>query len=128
MAAKNQTPAERAETLRKHIEEANYRYYVLDDPTLSDAEYDAQMNELRQVETEHPELVTPDSPTQRVSGQPADEFAMVGIVIGIILAAIVNTLYVVFNSATWTLAYLQFAGMTSVAPSAPPAPPAVPAA
>ena len=77
MAAKNQSPAERAETLRKHIEEANYRYYVLDDPTLSDAEYDAQMNELRQVETEHPELVTPDSPTQRVSGQPADEFAKV---------------------------------------------------
>ena len=54
--------------------------------------------------------------------------AMVGIVIGIILAAIVNTLYVIFNSATWTLAYLQFAGMASVPPSASPAPPAVPAA
>jgi DNA ligase (NAD+) len=77
MPAKKRTPAERAADLRKQIEDANYRYYVLNDPTLSDAEYDALMIELRQIETEHPELVTPDSPTQRVSGEPAAEFVKV---------------------------------------------------
>ena len=77
MPAKKRTPAERATDLRKQIEDANYRYYVLNDPTLSDAEYDALMIELRQIETEHPELVTADSPTQRVSGEPAAEFVKV---------------------------------------------------
>jgi DNA ligase (NAD+) len=77
MATKKQTPIERVAAIRKRIDEANYRYYVLDDPTLSDAEYDALMGELRQIETEHPDLITPDSPTQRVSGEPADEFAKV---------------------------------------------------
>ena len=52
--------------LREKIEEANYRYYVLDDPTISDAEYDELMRELRSLEEQHPELITPDSPTQRV--------------------------------------------------------------
>jgi DNA ligase (NAD+) len=77
MPAKKQTPAERAAEVRKQLDDANYRYYVLNDPTLSDAEYDALMLELRQIETEHPELITPDSPTQRVSGEPAAEFVKV---------------------------------------------------
>ena len=77
MPAKKKTPAARAAEIRKQLDEANYRYYVLSDPTLSDAEYDALMTELREIETEHPELITPDSPTQRVSGEPAAEFAKV---------------------------------------------------
>ncbi|HEY3341949.1 MAG TPA: NAD-dependent DNA ligase LigA [Anaerolineae bacterium] len=77
MPAKKQTPAERAIDLRKQINDANYRYYVLNDPTLSDADYDELMIELRQIETEHPQLTTPDSPTQRVSGEPAAEFVKV---------------------------------------------------
>ena len=52
--------------LREIIKHHNYRYYVLDSPEISDAEYDELMKELRQLETEHPELVTPDSPTQRI--------------------------------------------------------------
>lgn len=52
------------------LEEANYRYYVLDQPTLSDAEYDDYLRELEALEQEHPELVTPDSPTQRVGIEP----------------------------------------------------------
>jgi DNA ligase (NAD+) len=59
--------------LVKVVEEANYRYYVLDDPTISDAEYDAAFRELRKLEEEHPELRTPDSPTQRVGAQPVSE-------------------------------------------------------
>lgn len=55
------------------VEEANYRYYVLDQPTLSDAEYDECFRELGRLEAEHPELVTPDSPTQRVGAQPVKE-------------------------------------------------------
>src|ERR1700730_4633660 len=53
-------------TLRHRIEEANYLYYVKDNPTLTDAEYDQLMIELQRIEQEHPELQTPDSPTQRV--------------------------------------------------------------
>jgi DNA ligase (NAD+) len=63
--------------LRTQLSEHSYRYYVLNDPIVSDAEYDALMNELREIEIAHPELVTPDSPTQRVSGEPAAEFAKV---------------------------------------------------
>jgi len=59
--------------LSKVVEEANYRYYVLDQPTLSDAEYDAAFRELLKLEEEHPELRTPDSPTQRVGAQPVAE-------------------------------------------------------
>jgi DNA ligase (NAD+) len=70
-------PAERAAQLRAQINEHSYRYNVLDDPIISDAEYDALMNELRAIETEHPELLTPDSPTQRVGGAVADGFAKV---------------------------------------------------
>jgi DNA ligase (NAD+) len=59
--------------LRHQIEEANYEYYVLDTPTLTDAEYDKLMIELQRIEAEHPELVTPDSPTQRVGAGPVED-------------------------------------------------------
>jgi DNA ligase (NAD+) len=62
-------------TLRHQIEEANYQYYVQDNPTLSDAEYDQLMIELQRIEQEHPELQTPDSPTQRVGIGPVQEVA-----------------------------------------------------
>src|SRR5947209_15130183 len=60
-------------TLRHQIEEANYHYYVQDNPTLTDAEYDQLMLELQRIEQEHPELQTPDSPTQRVGAGPVQE-------------------------------------------------------
>src|SRR6266481_1470764 len=69
--------AERAEELRQQLREANHRYYVLDAPTLSDAEYDRLFRELTQLEEAHPELRTPDSPTQRVGAQPSEKFAKV---------------------------------------------------
>lgn len=59
--------------LRHQIEEANYQYHVLDNPTLTDAEYDQLMIELQRIEAEHPELVTPDSPTQRVGAGPVQD-------------------------------------------------------
>jgi DNA ligase (NAD+) len=67
-------PATRAAELRRLIEHHNHRYYVLDDPEVSDAEYDALLDELRQIEAEHPELATPDSPTRRVGGRPLERF------------------------------------------------------
>lgn len=67
-------PAQRAAELRRSIEYHNYRYHVLDDPELPDAEFDRLLVELRQLEAQHPELVTADSPTQRVGGVPSDEF------------------------------------------------------
>jgi DNA ligase (NAD+) len=63
--------------LRRLIDKANREYYVLDQPEITDAEYDALFRELVELETEHPELVTPDSPTQRVGGPPSDAFAKV---------------------------------------------------
>ena len=66
-----------AEDLRRQIDYHNYRYYVLDDPEIPDSEYDRLMRELQALETEHPELITPDSPTQRVGAQPLKEFAEV---------------------------------------------------
>jgi DNA ligase (NAD+) len=69
--------AQRAEELRKELEYHNHRYYVLDDPEISDADYDALLNELRDLEAEHPELRTPDSPTQRVGAEPLDRFEQV---------------------------------------------------
>lgn len=68
---------DRLRKLRDEIEFHNYRYYVLDDPVISDAEYDRLMNELARLEAAHPELVTPDSPTQRVGAAPAAAFAPV---------------------------------------------------
>ncbi|WP_303908688.1 NAD-dependent DNA ligase LigA [Thiohalomonas denitrificans] len=63
--------------LRRQIEYHNYRYYVLDDPEIPDAEYDRLFRELQQLEAEHPELLTPDSPTQRVGAKPARELGEV---------------------------------------------------
>jgi DNA ligase (NAD+) len=68
---------QRIEELRKIINYHNYRYYVLDSPEISDAEYDELMKELRQLEAEHPELITPDSPTQRVGAPPVEAFGVV---------------------------------------------------
>lgn len=67
----------RIETLRKEIREHDYRYYVLNQPTISDQEYDNLFHELLELEKRHPERVTPDSPTQRVSGQPLEGFSQV---------------------------------------------------
>ena len=64
----------RLEDLRKKIHYHNYRYYVLDEPEISDAEYDRLFQELEGLEHTHPELVTPDSPTQRIGVKPLDEF------------------------------------------------------
>jgi DNA ligase (NAD+) len=69
-----ESPAKRAGELRRQLEYHGHRYYVLDDPEVSDAEYDELINELRAIEAEHPELLTPDSPTQRVGGKPLDKF------------------------------------------------------
>jgi len=65
------------DSLREKIRHHEYRYYVLDDPEISDAEFDRLMNELKKVEAEHPELITPDSPTQRVGGKPREGFVKV---------------------------------------------------
>lgn len=64
----------RIEKLKSQINEANYRYYVLDSPTLSDAEYDLLFKELLKLETKHPELRDPASPTQKVGGPPLEKF------------------------------------------------------
>jgi len=69
--------AEQARALRDRIRAADRAYYVLDQPVLSDAEYDRLMRELQALEADHPELVTPGSPTQRVSGAPSERFARV---------------------------------------------------
>jgi len=66
---------QRAEELRRALEQASYEYYVLDQPTLSDATYDSLLRELQAIETAHPELVTPSSPTQRIGAAPSDAFA-----------------------------------------------------
>lgn len=70
-------PAARVAELRRLIEEANHRYYVLDDPTVDDAVYDGWMRELVGLEDAHPDLVTPDSPTRRVAGRVARQFGEV---------------------------------------------------
>jgi DNA ligase (NAD+) len=67
----------RVEELRSAINYHDYRYHVLDAPEIADAEYDALMRELRGLEGKFPELITPDSPTQRVSGQPIEAFGVV---------------------------------------------------
>jgi len=67
----------RAQELRRELERHNHRYYVLDDPAISDADYDALLDELRTLERDNPELRTPDSPTQRVGGRPLEKFTQV---------------------------------------------------
>jgi len=69
--------AKRAEKLREEIRAHDYKYYSLDSPDISDDEYDQLFNELRDLEREHPDLITADSPTQRVGGEPLAEFAQV---------------------------------------------------
>lgn len=69
--------ARRAEVLRRDIREHNYRYYVLDDPVIPDADYDRLMRELQSLEQNHPDLITSDSPTQRVGATPDSAFAEV---------------------------------------------------
>src|SRR5262245_4534379 len=68
------TVVDQIQKLRDEIRQHEYRYYVLDQPTISDFDFDQLMRELQRLEQEHPELVTPDSPTQRVGGEPAKEF------------------------------------------------------
>ena len=68
---------ERVKTLRQEINYHNYRYYVLDDPEIADAEFDRLMRELESLEKDHPELITADSPTQRIGAEPLKEFAEV---------------------------------------------------
>lgn len=68
-------PSARARELRALIDEANYRYHVLDDPQITDAEYDNLLRELIDIEDRYPELRTPDSPTQRVGAAPSEKFA-----------------------------------------------------
>ncbi|MBN3812094.1 NAD-dependent DNA ligase LigA [Paraburkholderia sp. Ac-20347] len=68
------TATERAAWLRAELERANHAYYVLDQPELPDAEYDTLFRELQAIETEHPDLITPDSPTQRVGGEASEGF------------------------------------------------------
>jgi DNA ligase (NAD+) len=70
-------PGARAAELRGQIEHHNRRYYVLDDPEISDTEYDELLDELRELEAENPGLRTPDSPTQRVGGEPLERFDQV---------------------------------------------------
>src|SRR5438477_6484652 len=66
-----------AEELRNALRRHENLYYVLDQPEISDAEYDALMNRLRDLESQHPELITPDTPTQRVGGKPREGFVKV---------------------------------------------------
>lgn len=73
----SQAPTPRIAELRKLLQKASYEYYVLDAPTLEDAVYDKLYRELQTLEQENPELVTPDSPTQRVGEKPASQFVSV---------------------------------------------------
>ncbi|MGQ7260850.1 NAD-dependent DNA ligase LigA [Vreelandella sp. V005] len=77
MSKSDSQPVEEITQLRAALDEANYRYYVLDDPTLTDADYDRKLQRLKQLETDQPELITNDSPTQRVGAAPADGFPSV---------------------------------------------------
>ena len=75
--ASSKDAKKRIDELRRQINYHNRKYYVDDAPQISDARFDQLMRELEQLETEHPELVTPDSPTQRVGGEPVDGFRTV---------------------------------------------------
>jgi len=77
MSKVTSTPAARAEALRVQLGDANHRYHVLDEPSITDAEYDRLMRELEVIEAEHPHLRTPDSPTQRIGATPSSAFAEV---------------------------------------------------
>ncbi len=75
--ATKQSAPDRARELRAQVAHHDHRYYVLDDPEISDERYDELLDELRRIEEENPELRTPDSPTQRVGGRPLDKFEQV---------------------------------------------------
>ena len=77
MTVSRSAPANRADELRRVLEQANYEYHVLDAPVLADAEYDRLLRELKDIETAHPDLITADSPTQRIGGEPASQFEKV---------------------------------------------------
>ena len=77
MGATGREIATRIDALRAAIERHNYRYYVLDDPEVTDATYDRLLRELQELEAAHPELATPDSPTRRVGAAPAAAFSPV---------------------------------------------------
>ena len=77
MSAARRPGTERAAELRRLLDYHSHRYYVLDDPEIGDDEYDALLDELRAIEAEHPELSTPDSPTQRVGGEPVSDLVKV---------------------------------------------------
>ena len=68
---------EELQALRRELEQANYEYYVQDAPTMSDYDYDHKLRRLEELEGEHPELITPDSPTQRVGGKALESFQQV---------------------------------------------------
>ena len=70
-------PEKRIAELRGILQDHNYRYYVMDDPTISDGEYDTLLRELQSLEKENPNLVTSDSPTQRVGSHPVSEFGTI---------------------------------------------------
>ncbi len=74
MPAAKKSIEDKIEALREKIRRHEHLYYVLDDPTISDTEFDVLMNELKQLEAENPTLITPDSPTQRVGGKPREGF------------------------------------------------------
>src|SRR5271154_7111147 len=76
-AASEIEAGKRIDELRDELRHHEYQYHVLDSPEISDAEYDALMRELRMLEGRHPELITPDSPSQRVGGKPKEGFAKV---------------------------------------------------
>ncbi|WP_411882249.1 NAD-dependent DNA ligase LigA [Polaromonas sp. YR568] len=77
MPGNAKTAAEQRDELHRVLHQHAHRYYVLDDPSVPDAEYDRLFRELQELEAAHPELLTPDSPTQRVGGKPLDQFASV---------------------------------------------------
>src|SRR5947209_11415885 len=77
MRAQTKDPAGEVETLREELRHHEYLYYVLDQPEITDAEYDALMRKLKALEAEHPQLVTPDSPSQRVGGKAREGFIKV---------------------------------------------------
>jgi len=77
-AAKNKDLDHKVETLRDEIRRHEHLYYVLDAPEISDAEFDELMKQLKSLEAEHPELITPDSPSQRVGGGSSEAVADAG--------------------------------------------------
>ncbi|MGO3004984.1 MAG: NAD-dependent DNA ligase LigA, partial [Halomonas sp.] len=77
MSQSDSQPREEINQLRAALDEANHRYYILDEPTLTDADYDRKLQRLQQLETSYPNLITSDSPTQRVGAAPSDGFLSV---------------------------------------------------